>query len=101
MPSRSHRKTQAVRGKCGGQTARTAGEEGWGTLSPRLGLELALSGSSNSHRVIDTYTPTFANEEGREACESLTFCSQPVVRDYWSQDLNPICDAKSIFSLVH
>lgn len=71
------------------------------TLSMRLGLELALSGLDNSHRVIDIYIPTFTNEEGMDACESLMFCSQPVARNYWRQDLNPICDAKSIFSLVH
>lgn len=41
-----HRET--LRWKWSGKTARKAREEGWGTLSTKLGLELVLSGSDNT-----------------------------------------------------
>lgn len=84
-----------------GETARAAREEGWGTLSTKLVLELVLCGSDNNHKIINVHIPAFTNEEEVESCEGLTFCLQPVARNYWSQDLNPSCDTKPTFSLLH
>lgn len=72
---------ETVRWKWSEETVRAAREEGGGTLSTKLVLELVLSGSDNSHRIIDIHIPTYTNEVEVELCEDLKFFLQPIARN--------------------